>query len=370
MDAEPAAPPRLTVVTVTYADRWDAGLSATIASVLAEPRADLIVVSNGTAPDSAARLDDAVARSSGRIAVIDLGRNRGSAPAFAAGLSAAYRRGTAVLLLDDDNPLPPGALSVLEATTCALESRGAPPTALACFRAVNPVYRLLREGASPDDLFSELRPGAFLSTDVFARHRQTADPRGVVDTRVGAVRVAPLPNSMWGGLYLPAPIAARGLQPPTALVLYADDNAFSAELRAAGCEILLCLDVEIHDTVDWRESSEPPRRRLRVPRVLRTAREDLWRVRYQNRNAAYLSAEQARGSVAAQLRLAVNVVVRLGLLLAAGLLTLRLRAAGLIVAACLAGLRGRLGESYPLPGGRPAPAGSVVTASRGRRARS
>ena len=67
MDAEPAALPRVTVVTVTYADRWDAGLSATIASVLAEPRADLIVVSNGAAPDSAARLDDAVARSTNAI---------------------------------------------------------------------------------------------------------------------------------------------------------------------------------------------------------------------------------------------------------------------------------------------------------------
>ena len=370
MDAETDALPRLTVVTVTYADRWDTGLALTIDSVLIEPRADLIVVSNGTARDSAARLDAAAARHPDRITVIDLGRNRGSAPAFAAGLTAAYRRGTAVLLLDDDNPLPPGALNPLEATTAALESRGDAPTALACFRAVNPVYRLLRDGASPDRLFSELRPGAFLSTDVFARRRRTADPRRVIETRGSGVRVAPLPNAMWGGLYLPAAIAALGLLPPTELVLYSDDNAFSARLRANGCGILLCLDVEIHDTVDWRASSEPPRRRLRLPRVLHTSPDDLWRVRYQNRNAAYLSAQQARGSVAARARLGVNVVVRLGLLLAAGLLAGRPHAAAAVCTASLAGLRGRLGESYPLPGGRPATGDPAVAASRDRSARS
>lgn len=360
MFAESIAPPRLTVVTVTYAERWSAGLSATVESVLAEPRADLIVVCNGIAPASAAQLREIAALSAGRVELIDLERNRGSAPAFAAGLSAAYRRGTAVLLLDDDNPLPPGSLPVLEATTSALESRGAAPTALACFRAVNPVYRMLRDGVPAEHLFTELRPGAFLSTDVFAHERSGSDPRCVVDTAAGAVRLAQLPNSMWGGLYLPATIAALGVLPPTDLVLYADDNVFSARLRAKGCEILLCLDVEIHDTVDWRASSAPPRRRLRLPRVLRTPRAELWRVLYQNRNAAYLSAQQAHGSLGARVRLGVNVVVRLGLLLAAGLLTLRLSNAVAVCGACLAGLRGRLGESYPLPGGRPATAGRTA----------
>lgn len=356
MPAESSAPPRLTVVTVTYAERWDAGLSATVESVLAEPRADLIVVCNGIGPASAVRLREIVASSAGRVELIDLAHNRGSAPAFAAGLSAAYRRGTPVLILDDDNPLPPGSLDVLEATTSALGSRAAVPTALACFRAVNPVYRMLRDGVPAERLFAELRPGAFLSTDVFAHGRSGRDPRSVVDTSVGAVRLAELPSSMWGGLYLPDTIAELGILPPTDLVLYADDNVFSARLRAKGCEILLCLDVEIHDTVDWRVSSASPRPRLRLPRVLRTPRAELWRVLYQNRNAAHLSVEQARESFGARVRLGVNVVVRLGLLLAAGLLTLRLRNAVAVSGACLAGLRGRLGETYPLPGGRQASA--------------
>lgn len=351
MNARPALEPRLTVVTVTYADRWESGLGATVESVLAEPRADLIVVCNGIAPASADRLAEAVTQSPGRIEVLDLGRNRGSAPAFAAGLTAAYRRGTAVLLLDDDNPLPADGLGTLEAVSSSLAASGAAPTALACFRAVNPVHRLLREGASPDRVFVGLRPGAFLSTDVFARPgREMRDPRRTIRTDVGETRVTPLPNSMWGGLYLPVAIASLGILPPTDLVLYADDNAFSSRLRDHGCEILLCLDVEIRDTVDWRASAEPPRRRIRVPRVLATAPGELWRVRYQNRNAAYLSLRQARGSLSAQLRLAVNVAVRLGLLLAAGLVSFRLPTAVAVCRACLAGLRGRLGETYPLPG--------------------
>ncbi|MGC0369601.1 glycosyltransferase family 2 protein [Microbacterium sp. SLBN-111] len=368
MPAESDALPRVTVVTVTYADRWATGLSATVQSVLAEPRADLIVVCNGIAPASAASLTGTASAAAGRIEVIDLGRNRGSAPAFATGLAAAYRRATAVLLLDDDNPLPPGALATLEAVSDALTSRAdAAPTALACFRAVNPVYRLLKEGAAADTLFRELRPGAFLTTDVFAsRHRAAVDPRRTIPTAVGDIRVTPLPNSMWGGLYLPPGIAALGVLPPTELVLYADDNAFSARLRGHGCEILLCLDVEIRDTVDWRASAEPPRRRVRIPRVLRTAPDELWRVRYQNRNAAFVSALQARGSVPARMRLAVNVAARLSLLFLAALAAGRLRAFGAVATACLAGLRGRLGESYPLPGG----ADTGTTPARVRSARS
>ncbi len=168
------------------------------------------------------------------------------------------------------------------------------------FPAVNPVYRMLRTAFPPRDCSQNSVPGAFLSTDVFAQGRSGRDPRSVVDTSVGAVRLAELPSSMWGGLYLPDTIAELGILPPTDLVLYADDNVFSARLRAKGCEILLCLDVEIHDTVDWRVSSASPRPRLRLPRVLRTPRAELWRVLYQNRNAAHLSAEQRGGSFGAR----------------------------------------------------------------------
>ncbi|MEV8242077.1 glycosyltransferase [Microbacterium testaceum] len=342
---------RVTVVTVTYGDRWDSGLSSTITSVLADERADVIVVSNGASVRVQERLRECADRAEGRLEVILFASNRGSAPAFSAALAAAYRRDTPVLILDDDNPLPAGALHGLQAVVAGLGAGDGERVAVACFRAVNPVHTRLRSGVSPRVAFAELRPGAFLSTDVF-RRRVVARTSSITDVRteLGVFRVVDLPNAMWGGLYLPRPTAALCVLPPEDFVLYADDNAFSARLRAAGVDIWLCLDIEIRDTTDWRATAEPPRSRFRLPRILRTADADLWRVRYQYRNAAFLSAQQAGSSPAARVRLAVNVGVRLGLLFVAAVIARRLPVFLAILHASVDGLRGRLGHSYPLPG--------------------
>ncbi|WP_167494278.1 glycosyltransferase [Microbacterium hydrothermale] len=349
----PATPPNpddLTVVTVTYADRWEVGLAATAASVLGDPRTHLIVVCNGVSANTLRNVRTLAAKHPSRVDLIVFDRNRGSAPAFAEGLSAGYRRRTPVLILDDDNPLPSGAIDRLRAVTATLNERGAAPTALACFRSVNPVHSLLREGLPPEELFAELRPGAFASTDLFRVRRTADDSREQLETSRARERLVPLGNTMWGGTFLPAEVAALGILPPSELVLYGDDNAFSASLRSAGVDLRLCLDIEIHDTVDWRRSAEPARGLIRVPRVLRTPEEQLWRVKYQARNAAYLSSVQSRGSRSARVRLGVNAAVRLGLLLVAALAVGRLKVFGAIWSASMDGLRNRLGESYPLPG--------------------
>lgn len=352
LDPVPARTPVVTVVTVTYADRWRTALSATVDSVLADPRTRLIVVCNGVAEASMSPLSALAEAAASRVELLVFDANLGSAPAFAAGLAAAYRQATPVLILDDDNPLPDGAIDRLQAVSAALDDRGAAPTALSCFRAVNPVHTLLREGVSPARLFTELRPGAFLTTDVFRPRHTDADAREVLTTTLGDERIVELGNAMWGGTFLPASVAGLGILPPPELVLYGDDNAFSQRLRAAGGDIRLCLDIEISDSVDWRSSAEPARRLMRIPRVLHTAEDQLWRVRYQARNAAYLSARQAAGSVGARVRLAVNATVRLGLLLAAALVAGRVRVFGAILGASIDGLWGRLGQTYPLPGGR------------------
>lgn len=360
----------VTVVTVTYGDRWEAGLARTLASVLSDPRLFVIVVLNGAGAATRARLDAARAAAPGRLQLIDLGANRGSAPAFADGLAAAYLRGAPVLLLDDDNPLPGDAIERLAAITRQADVSGEPPTALACYRAVNPIHALLRDGASVASCFAEMRPGAFLSTDVFpARRTPAADERLSVETGDRIEHLVELPNAMWGGLYLPLSIVRLGILPPAELVLYADDNAFSGLLRDAGCRIRLCLDIEIVDTVDWRESAEPPRSPLRIPRALRTPRAEWWRVQYQSRNAAHLSVVRARTSRRARARLAVNASTRLSLLLFAAVISGRLPVYLRILRASLDGLRGRLGPSYPLPGSIEHP-GDGPARSRARRRRS
>ncbi len=344
----------VTVVTVTYADRWESALATTVASVLADSRTHLIVVCNGASATTLREVRSLMTEHPSRVDIIVFDVNRGSAPAFEEGLAAAYRRGAPVLILDDDNPLPAAAIDRLRAVNAALVQRGAAPTALACFRSVNPVHTLLRDGVAPDRLFAELRPGAFATTDVFRARRITADAREHLVTSFAQERLVPVGNTMWGGTFLPAEVSVLGILPPPELVLYGDDNAFSARLRSAGVDIRLCLDIEIHDTVDWRASAQPAQRLIRIPRVLRTPRDQLWRVQYQSRNAAHLSALQARDSGTARAQLVVNAAVRLGLLMVAAVIARRLDVFRAILAASVDGLRGRLGESYPLPGATPA----------------
>lgn len=340
----------VTVVTVTYGDRWDVGLKHTVDSVMRDPRLVLIVVLNGSAPATRQPLDAVRAVAPHRIHLIDLESNRGSAPAFAAGLAAAYLRRTPVLLLDDDNPLPDGAIDRLTDLSRRLDETDHAPAALACYRAVNPVHAMLRDGARVASCFREVRPGAFGNTDVFRDSSSVRpDVRFTVARGDGVEHLVEIPNTMWGGLYLPLSIVELGVLPPTELVLYADDNAFSGLLRAAGCRILLCLDIEIVDTIDWRESADPPRRRIRIPRVLRTPRAQWWRVQYQSRNAAYLSVLQTAGSRRARLRLAVNATVRLGLLFVAAVVSGHLGVYARVCRATIDGMRGRLGPTYRLP---------------------
>lgn len=115
-------PERVTVVTVTYGDRW--GYLEKVLARLddldrAERIAAIVVVANGAALSARRRLDAAAARDS-RIQVVPLGANRGSAAGFAAGIARALELdGEAVWLLDDDNLPEPGALRALLATHAA-----------------------------------------------------------------------------------------------------------------------------------------------------------------------------------------------------------------------------------------------------------
>ncbi len=344
--------PSITVLTVTYGDRWHL-LENTLESVMA-PRVKIVIVANGVSPRSRAALAEFCHSHKSQVSLIALDVNRGSAPAFEAGLKAAYSMGGGVLILDDDNPVSSDALDEVERLSLRIEERSDTPTAVAIHRPRNQAQRRLVSGESFSTVFRELRPGAFHGFDLFRmfgsmfewRHAERAQDVSAWGASLG---VQPLPVAMWGGLFLPPSVAAQRLLPDPALVLYCDDNDFSAKLWGAGCNVVLADELLIHDALEWRSSVGESRRwRDRFPSTFRVPDDGLWRLEYLHRNQAYMSLRQTE-TAAAKFRLVVNATVRLAAVAGMGLIAGRPRLAFRLTAASMRGLLSRLGPAYPLP---------------------
>lgn len=345
----------LTVLTVTYGSRSDV-VSRTIESALAHPGARVLVVSNGSSSETRDKLGHYVRAHPDRVIRVDFERNIGSAPAFAEGLRVAYGLGDPVLILDDDNPIDPKTVKSLLALADEVERSAATPFALVVHRPVNSAQRSIVAGARVSDVFRELTPGAFHGFDLFtrvgARDGDDALTDEVLKWRIGAqvLTTHRIPVTMWGGVFLPADAVHLRALPLEELVLYGDDNDFSRAFRRSGGRFHLVDGLTIVDSEAWRPPDLSIRTwRSRFPATFRTAPESTWRLQYLFRNQAYLSRTQTQGSRAASAKLVVNAVVRMTGVIVLGSLSGRPGLAWKLTAASIAGLRGRLGETYPLP---------------------
>lgn len=349
MSADP-----ITVLTVTYGDRGSL-IQQTALSVLAEEGAHLVVVSNGSSQHCLDVLRELQLAHEERMTLVTFERNEGSAPAFSAGLRAAYQRDSPILILDDDNPVAPGDLRRLS-EIASLAPDSSRPLGIAIHRPINDAQRAILQGEPAERVFRELTPGAFHGFDLFSLMRRTR-PQDTSSARLWGqgsreVVVYPLPIAMWGGLFLSREASRLGVLPLERLVLYCDDNDFSQALAARGCEIFLTDALSINDTEVWRPSTtQRSGWRKRLPSTVSTPEAQTWRLQYLFRNQAYLSRRQAAGNLPASLRLLVNAAIRMLLMSVLALIAGRPKLGWALTAASLSGLRARLGRSYPLPGG-------------------
>lgn len=345
---------QMSVLTVTYGERA-ALLEKTATSVLTDDRVHLVVVSNGSSVATLELLERLSSAHPDRLTVIPFKYNQGSAPAFSAGLRAAYDRDTPILILDDDNPVGPETLRGLR-DLATFAPNATKPFAIAVHRPINEAQRAILRGEPADRVFKELAPGAFHGFDLFARLRRSfrAQHRSTsaVQWRKGqrAQTLHHLPVAMWGGLYLSKEAARLRTLPLEDLVLYGDDNDFSRALTEKGCAILLTDAFCIDDTEAWRPGRDMRRGwRRHLPSTVSTPDSEIWRLEYLFRNQAYLSRCQAAGARGSCAQLAVNAGIRMTLMALLALIAGRPRLGVRLTRASMAGLRGRLGRSYPLP---------------------
>jgi hypothetical protein len=267
-----------------------------------------------------------------------MGRNRGSAAGFSAGIRAALAApGTdSVWLLDDDTVPRPGALSALVEQRVSL-GEAARDTALLSYRtglAYMAASLRFGPGAYPPS-------SSFLDFDLRALLRRRVTRRGVGGHDPAAT--AWVPYAPYGGLLAPrALIEAVGL-PDERFVIYGDDTEFTGRFTAHGGGILLVRDSVVDDVSPSGLAAGPGSRR--IPRWDAFAIADDWRVYYAMRNKLVIERRRATSRAT----FLMNGVILLSWLTVVGIAARRLPRLGVIARAIVDGLRGRLGETRRLP---------------------
>ena len=233
---------RVTLVTVTYGDRWSL-LRQALASAFDEGIARAVVVDNGSHAGIADRCRDAFGE---RVQVVVHARNLGSAPGFRAGIEAACAASSEfLLLLDDDNRLEPGCVrELLAAHRSATALRPSQPVVVVGFRPENQTE--ITAGRARQELHRNAFFGFHLKlvpSKLWARARrwlpgQQARPI----PELGVLDFAPYS----GMLFRASLIDVIGLPDPS-FVLYADDTEFSYRVTRMGGVLLVVTAGRVAD---------------------------------------------------------------------------------------------------------------------------
>lgn len=287
--------PRVVAATVTYGDRFERLCRETVDRAFAAGVAEVVVVDNGSAPASAAALQQFAAKHDGVILVRN-DRNLGSARAFGSAISAALAsEPDFIWLLDDDNWVQPETLrTLLEAQSEEAHTRGDGRVVVCARRVPNALHDRVLQGVAVSAVYPPV--GAFLSFDGWTFLRRVL--------RIGisgTPRLRPrIPYAPYGGLLVtPDIVRAVGLPDP-ALVLYVDDTAWTAGIVAHDHEIALVAEAVITDAEGkWSQAHTGNS----ISASIRSGQQD--RLYLSTRNRAWFDHSRLR-TVAARGRYAIN----------------------------------------------------------------
>lgn len=280
-------PGRTCVVTVTYGARASL-VRQVVQGALAEGVGRVLVVDNGSVPESRRGLEDLERSAEHRVVLVTLPENRGSAAGYKVGLERAERdAGCEFLwLLDDDNVPAEGAFARLLHVYEALKADYGPDGfALLSFRRA---HQLKLVGG-------QVSARAFRHSSFFGFH--VVDLPYKVAKVLGVDRAAErgdrrdqglveVPVAPYGGLFFHRNVLKRVGYPDERFFVYVDDLEFTYRFTALGLPILLVTGSEVRDV----DNSWPVSGRVDsvFSRLTRMPSEPL--VYYSLRNRAYFDS--------------------------------------------------------------------------------
>lgn len=249
MNTEPPAHPSVYTVMVTYGNRAEL-VKRVVPCALANGVGRIIVVDNGSVPAAEQALGQLGEQSNGRIVIVRLSENRGSAGGFKAGIERALDAIDCeyVWLLDDDNCPSEGALGLLLASLEQLRR-----SVLAERLAVQSVrenwleHRLIARGVPVAKAYP--RKSSFLGFHFFTPPRVLAKFReaqgALEDVRIPAA--VQIPFGPYGGFCAHKNVLRELGYPDERFYLYADDTEYTSRLVRGGGYLFLVPKSVVRD---------------------------------------------------------------------------------------------------------------------------
>ena len=333
----------VTVVVVTYGDRWKL-LQRTLRAAFDAGANDALVIDNYSAEEIAQKISQSFP---GRAKTLRMDMNLGSAGGYCEGIKAAIsNHADFLLLLDDDNCVEPGTLSILKQTYESLLLNSS-------------LDRLCVLGLRPDQMPGILRgiPHNAIgeSGDTFFGFHVKDLPHKVWSRLLRRCRVSPrmplqapnepmrLRTAPFGGMLFHRSLIDRFGYPDSRFVLYVDDTEFSYRISSQGGEVWLDPTALIADIDRSWQVSDRETTSFGVWLGHGSARHAY----YTARNWAYFQAHCRRHSWV----LGLNRDIYIALLWAAAVLKQKRERFRLLTSAIKAGERGILGFEPRFPPG-------------------
>lgn len=323
------------LVTVTYGNRIDL-VSKLVSTVLGNPSvSSIVLVDNGSSSDLSPLTEEYGAR----VDIIDMGRNTGSAVAYAAGIERALATTAApyIWLMDDDNVPVQGALEILlEILSQGSSSPVGEVDGVFGYRESH--QAAISSGASTH------RRSSFLGFHVLDVPGKLADRlTGRTKRHSPAHKLLEVPFGPYGGLLVRREVLRRIGLPMSELVLYADDSEYTSRITASGGRLMIATSAVLEDLeLSWNVATP----KLGAVRGLLAGEGD-FRAYYSVRNRVWFDWNKGADS---RLLFVANAVLYTFIISACGVRFGKLKRTRLLLTAIAHGLAGRLGvnRAYPL----------------------
>lgn len=285
------------IVTVTYGNRFHL-LKQTIDAALSEGVAKVIVIDNNSQEESKNQLKAYENELNGKIRVLYLDDNYGSAGGFKRGLQEAYNDNKCefIWFLDDDNMPLKGALETLNSCWESIDLYDKEKKiALLSWRMNKEFYQIksiikrnpylvmgMRNSflgfhifQFPAKLFRFIKRVLFKSDIKLAKYLEYLEKNNI---NYGDISVAP-----YGGLFIHKNIIENIGYPDEDFFTYADDHEWTYRITKSGGKIYLCWKSQIEDLeMSWNIKDN----RLSVFTTLLKSGND-FRTYYSIRNRVY-----------------------------------------------------------------------------------